>query len=329
MFNQSWELVNKYSVPELTPVDVFIASPFSAVSKWRSTSLDNAIKASCRIAAVSDCTTAEYFFRGMQNLGKLSTYLRGKIDRLRSGRIALTEERLLGGYNHVLMQTATDRDLMQTLVSDEVARRVSLVPNGIRRDLFDIKPDVVSKTAVFIAELSGEYAAGAMWLVSIVWPKVIEQNSNARLLLVGRGASPSLKAAIKGASGVEHVEFVDDLRSVYENASTAICPVFKGYGLINKALEAMASGLPVVGGSAAFNGISGFEEGVHGIVCRPWHTEDFAAAINEMNIDWNLRIKIGGNARSLVAGEFRWESSIGTIERLINETLCKGRQGYK
>jgi glycosyltransferase involved in cell wall biosynthesis len=206
---------------------------------------------------------------------------------------------------------------MRQLVGKDTADRVTLVPNGVRRDFFDVARNPESRTFVFIAELSSEYASIADWLVREVWPSVNDVIDGAKLLIVGKGASVALTAAIARAPNIEHVAFVNDLRMVYADAAAAICPVFKGYGLINKALEAMASGVPVIGGAAAFNGMKGFEAGVHGVVCRPRSSSDFVAAISNLVVNRELATQLGSAGRTLVAGQFQWRDAISSIARLI------------
>jgi len=217
----------------------------------------------------------------------------------------------------VLMQTGTDRHLMRQLVGKEIADRVTLVPNGVRRDFFGVDRNPQSNTFIFIADLSSEYASIADWLVREVWPSVTDVLGDAKLLVLGKGASEALSAAIARNPNVEHSTFVDDLRSIYADAAAAICPVFKGYGLINKALEAMVSGVPVIGGAAAFNGVDGFEPGVHGLVCRPRSTRDFSSAICDILKNRERATLIGRAGRSLIEDQFRWEKAVGTIEALI------------
>lgn len=322
MFNQGWELAGASSELLSGKADVLLASPFSAAAKWAAAGLDAPRKFRCRIAAVSDCTAAEYYARQSQDFGSVRQAIKGALDRARSFRIATVEGRTLDNYQYVLMQTGTDRNLMRQLVGNQIADRVTLVPNGVRRDFFNVVRNPQSKTFVFIAELSSEYASIADWLVREVWPTVTAELADAKLLVVGRGASEALSAAIAHNPNVEHVTFVNDLRSIYTDAAAAICPVFKGYGLINKALEAMASGVPVIGGSAAFNGIDHFEAGVHGVVCRPRNTQDFASAICDVLKNREQATRIGIAGRSLIEGHFRWERAVGTIEALIAGMVC-------
>lgn len=317
MFNQGWELAEASSELRHCAADVLLVSPFSTAAKWAAAGLAAPGDFRCRIAAVSDCTAAEYYARKSQDFGSIRQAIKGTLDRARSTCIAAVEGRTLASFQHVLMQTGTDRNLMRQLVGREIADRVTLVPNGVRRDFFGVVRNPQSNTLIFIAELSSEYASIADWLVREVWPAVTDVLADAKLLVVGKGASEALSAAIALNPNVEHVTFVDDLRSVYANAAAAICPVFKGYGLINKALEAMASGVPVIGGAAAFNGVDGFEAGVHGVVCRPRNTQDFSLAICDVLKNRERATRIGGAGRSLIEGQFRWERAVGTIEALI------------
>ncbi len=317
MYNQGWECRQPTSLPESHQAESLLVSPFSAVAKWEAAGLDRGFR--WRVAAVSDCTTAEYYFRGAQGFGSIKLAAKGLLDRARSSRIARVEANSLRRYHHVLMQTPRDIELMRQLVSAELADRATAAPNGVRAEFFELAPGGAGNTAVFIAELSSEYAPVAHWLAAEVWPRVTARNPSLRLMIVGRGASPSLTAAFEAAEGVNHIEFVDDLGSLYSTAAVAICPVFKGYGLINKALEAMASGVPVIGGAAAFNGVRGFEDGRHGIVCRPRHTDDFVSAISRLMSDASLRSSLGANARALIADQFRWESTLRKLDQLIDE----------
>jgi glycosyltransferase involved in cell wall biosynthesis len=129
-----------------------------------------------------------------------------------------------------------------------------------------------------------------------------------------------LQSKIRSSTRIEHIDYAEDLAQIYAGAMLAICPVFKGFGLINKAIEAMACGLPVVGGSAAFNGIPGFEPNVHGAVCATRSTKDFAATIATLINDEQRRRKIGTAAKRLISGQFNWETTIQIVNRAITES---------
>lgn len=297
--------------------DALIVSPMSAVAKWRALRNDRVQAFRTRIAAVSDCTTAEYYFRAKQNFGGVRYALKGLLDRLRSPTIGKIEAQLLTGYHHILLQTRTDALLMARLVSEEIATRVTLVPNGIRSDLFHIEPTLESRLVVLVAELSGDYGPVVMWFVDRVWPKVMRAEPEWRLHIVGKGGTARLQNAINRKENISHTGFVEDLCDLYRQAAIVVSPVFKGYGLINKTLEAMAAGVPVVGGSTAFNGIPSFANGKTGIACTTNAADEFADAIVSLAKDLARRKTIGDAGRQLVRDQFRWHFCTEKIERLL------------
>ena len=317
MYQHGWISAVPMPDTEKSVYDAIIVSPMSAVAKWRSIHFKATCTTPVAIAAVNDCTTAEYYFRGKQSIGGIRSLLKGLMDRLRSRQIAKIESNLLDEYRYIFLQTQTDMDLMQRLVSANTAAHVITVPNGVRAEYYEIIP-TPHKNIVFVAELSGEYAAIAEWLISDIWPRININNPDYQLIIVGKGASAQLKTTLSKSAQITHIEFVDDLGQLYSQASIVLSPVFKGFGLINKTLEAMAASVPVIGGSAAFNGINGFENGVHGIACSANTATEFVNVITQLIGDSALRDNMGSAGRRIIEQQFRWEFALKKIEILIN-----------
>ena len=313
MYQHGWDAAA--ALPALSAAAV-VVSPASAVAKWRSSGLQARTGAAAQIAAVNDCTAAEYYFRGTQSFAGWRGRAKALLDRLRTPLVARVERRLLAPYQQVLLQTRTDAELMARLVSPQIAAKVQLAPNGVRLAYFDLQPRSDSQQIVFVAELSGEYASIADWLVNEVWPLVRRAAPACRLCVVGKGASPTLQQQMAAQPGIVHHSFVPDLAEVYGDAMLVLSPVFKGFGLINKTLEAMASALPVVGGSAAFNGIAAYQDGVHGVAAAPAAAE-FAAAIVQLVRDPQRRQHMGQAGRHVVQQQFSWSRTVATLAALL------------
>jgi glycosyltransferase involved in cell wall biosynthesis len=319
MYQHGWMSTHPNDIQTKQQYEALVVSPMSAVAKFRASELSATIAVNTRIAAVNDCTTAEYYFRGKQNVGGFKSMLKGFIDRLRSRQIAKIETQLLDSYDHVFLQTQTDVDLMQRLVSNDISAKAITVPNGVRAEYYEIIP-APEKNIVFVAELSGEYAATAYWLLTEVWPNISKHYPDYQLVIVGKGASLKLKTIIANTAQVKHIEFVDDLGQLYSHATIVLSPVFKGFGLINKTLEAMAASVPVIGGIAAFNGIDGFVNNIHGIACHTRTAKEFVDVISSLMTDEDRRGNIGKAGRSIVTQQFRWEFSLQKMEALIGHT---------
>jgi glycosyltransferase involved in cell wall biosynthesis len=319
MMNHGWRLVaDGLALQALPPCDALLVSPMSAVAKARSSGLISFVRARFKVAATHDCKTAEYHFRGQQQIGLRQKAAKTWMDRQRCKLVAPVERQLLADYDCVTLQTDIDRQLMASLVSTAVAAKVELLPNGVAGQYFALVRQP-SPRVVFVAELSGEYADIARWLVTEVWPQVLPQQPDIELLMVGGGASDELHRIMAATPRVRHLAYVEELSTVYAQAAVALSPVFKGFGLINKTLEAMASGLPVVGGLAAFNGIAGFGAGVHGIVCEQRATSAFVESLSRLLKDEALRDSVGQAARRLLQGQFQWETSLRRLVGLMRE----------
>jgi glycosyltransferase involved in cell wall biosynthesis len=116
---------------------------------------------------------------------------------------------------------------------------------------------------------------------------------------------------------VTHVEFAADLAPLYQRSALVWSPLWKGFGLINKTLEAMAAARPVVGGQAAFNGIAGFASGMQGVGLPRPDPEAMAAATVALLREPLQAQALGRAARELVRGAFRWERTAELIRTAL------------
>lgn len=320
MYQHGWIINALHHIDDLATPTAILVSPMSAVAKWRASTGSSKLLTIPHFAAVNDCTAAEYFYRGQTHVNNRRHQIKGKIDRIRSLFIGRIEAKLLAPYDAIFLQTQRDKELMAKLVDKVVADKVVLAPNGINPGYLLVRPGSRNKL-VFVAELSGEYASIAHWLVCEVWPQIATQSCGVELLVIGRGASPQLKALMNKTRGIVHMEYVPDLADIYATAMVGVSPVFKGFGLINKTLEAMACAIPVIGGAAAFNGINGFQDQKHGVVCNALNAAEFVQAIQTLVIDEKKRDEMGLAARALIADQFSWDTTVEIVRTTINSEV--------
>ncbi len=240
---------------------------------------------------------------------------------LRSWRIGAIENRLLEQYDFIPVQSEADKKMLEKISGGGLTDKVMILPNGVDSSLFSVSSERNRKDLLFVGSLQG-YGPIVEWLMAHVWPAVSERYPDATMTIVGRGASERLKNRIVGARGVSYIPFLEDLRDVYRGRMVAILPVRKSWGLINKVIESMAAGVPVVGDAGSFNSIPDFQDGAHGIVARD--AESLAQAVTSLIDDEKKRTEMADAARNLVRKHFAWKDRIDKVEQRIQKlSKCK------
>lgn len=154
------------------------------------------------------------------------------------------ETAALRRFDAVAVTTPAEADALAALAG--VPAPVA-IPNGVDTVRFRPDPDRAEPaTVVFHGKAS--YLPNddaAFWLLEAIWPRVRAAVPDARLRLVGAGPARWLRGR-DGRDGVTVTGAVDDLSAELVRARVALCPLRIASGIQNKALEALACGLPVV-----------------------------------------------------------------------------------
>jgi sugar transferase (PEP-CTERM/EpsH1 system associated) len=87
---------------------------------------------------------------------------------------------------------------------------------------------------------------GIRWFVNAVWPIVKRRRPDASLAIVGADPQRSLKTLCARDTTIEVTGRVPDVRPWLWDSAVAIAPLQVARGVQNKALEAIAAGLPIV-----------------------------------------------------------------------------------
>jgi len=109
----------------------------------------------------------------------------------------------------------------------------------------------------------------------------------------------------------------DDLRELYRSADV-FCLPSTWEGMAGSVMEAMASGLPVVGSD-----VSGIKDlvvdGVTGLLVEPCNPAHLADALRELLLDHGKRAALGAAGRRRIEDEFSIDRMVDEKERLYQE----------
>ena len=240
---------------------------------------------------------------------------------LESRRLAEVERTALRQFDAVVVINEREAALLREA---DVRDNLHVIPNGVsipdRANPPPNKPaDDKAPTVGFVGVLNYRpNVDGVRWFVEKCWSIVRSQAPNARFRIVGRSPCRAIRA-LADRPGVDLIGEVADVNPEWRRFDVNVAPLLIARGLQNKALEAMAYGLPVVATSAVATGLSA-RDGVELLVADDAGT--FARRVIELLQDPAARQRLGASAREFVKTQYRWEDAHEALDRVVTGVLA-------
>lgn len=216
-----------------------------------------------------------------------------------SRRVAILEERAWQQAAKVIALTPED---WRTISWRSGRDDVRLVSNGCDHipagSLITAQP-FAYPTALFLANFGyGPNSDALCWLLDEIWPDVLRQCPDARLILAGNGILPAQQVAAANAPNTQLRGVVEDVSVVLDEADVLLCPLRAGGGVKVKVIEALRRGCPVVTTRIG-------AQGIQGTVRAALHIADEAADLARAVIGLltNQRDRVQARCRTLDAGK--------------------------
>ncbi|HEX9005811.1 MAG TPA: glycosyltransferase, partial [Bacteroidota bacterium] len=162
-------------------------------------------------------------------------------------------------------------------------------------------------------------ADGAKFLAERIFPLIKRRAPQAKLYIVGQQPPASVRALAR--DDVTVTGFVKDLRAEYGRSAVAVSPIRFGAGTLNKILEPLAMGVPVV---ATSHGVSGLELQPGSEILVADTPEQFADHVVRLLTDEVARERIATAATDRIRSRFNWDavgrSLLETYNNVVTET---------
>ena len=233
------------------------------------------------------------------------------------------EKRIYERFERVALVSANDAEYLLAL---NPRLPTVVIPNGVDLEYFKaggLSPN--KATLVFLGNYEyGPNVAAAVSLITNVLPRVQAQVPKASVKIVGANP-PAALLAFQGQD-VEVTGWVADVRPHLAQAACMVVPLFRGAGIRNKILEAMAIGLPVVSTPLGSEGI-GVETGESILLGKD--PEELAARVVQVLKDEAIRIRLSKGARRLVERLYSWKKVGERYESLYHQVTSPGRAGWE
>ncbi|MFZ2640841.1 MAG: glycosyltransferase [Verrucomicrobiia bacterium] len=198
----------------------------------------------------------------------------------------------------------------------------SVIPNGVDCSFFsfDANPSKAqSPFLIFTGALGTEANKDAVtWLIRDLWPRIVNERPDLRLLLVGAGMPAALAEEARAVPGVEVAGEVPDVRPYFQKASVALVPLRIGSGTRLKIMEAMAQGNPVISTGKGAEGLEA-TDGEHLLLAN--ESGSLVQTLLRLLSDPARFHRLRQSARSFVEQRYDWNVIGNLANQAIDEIL--------
>lgn len=223
----------------------------------------------------------------------------------------------------IICLTNNQKNLMKNIgISDE---KIIVIPNSVDISKFSFKPyNENSKKLIFVGRLSPEKRIDVLLKAVQI---VVKDIQDITLIIVGDGPlKDELIKLTKDLSINNHVIFVGRVlpekipNYLYESDIFIISSNFEGCP--NSLLEAMATGIPVIGTNVG--GIPDIiDDGINGYLIENGDYQQLAEKIKYIFENPSLRVEMGKSARKKIENEFSVDRQIESHMKIYKELIDK------
>ena len=225
------------------------------------------------------------------------------------------EQEYLEKFSSIITVNTKDKHIVKKL---EPESEVTVIPNGVdTRKFFRRITNQGGQRIVFVGNMDRPMNIDAARFLALeVFPAIRDRYPEAVLELVGAQPTPEV-LELKERSGIVVTGKVTNVVEYLHWATVCVIPIRQGYGLRNRTLEAIASGVPVVASDRA---LAEFEVDGSTVPLRAMRAntlEEYIYAIGRLFSEPKLREKLSENGRALVEKEYTWEKIGQKYERVL------------
>ena len=149
-----------------------------------------------------------------------------------------------------------------------------------------------------------------------IFPLLRKKYSDLTLTIVGAKPAESV-LKLGEIPGITVTGKVPSMAEYLHKATVCVIPLRSGFGIKNKTLEAMATGVPIVASDRGLEGMEVDGENTPLRALRANTIEEYVKAISDLFKDANFRQTLSQNGRNYIENNYTWESIGKEYEKII------------
>ena len=227
-------------------------------------------------------------------------------------------ESVIEQFNACFVCSEPDREQLRQAAPEADIR---LIPNGVDLAYFSGNEPVAYEPnrIVFTGNLTYHpNIDGIFYFVNEILPLIKKEIPAAKFYIVGQ--SPSAKIRALSGADVIVTGFVEDIKQYYLNSAVAVSPIRFGAGTLNKILEPLALGVPVV---ATSMGIEGLDLTIGKDILVADRPHAFARHVVRVMKEPAYRDSLGKEGMAIVRRRYNWDAIVKSLENIYREMMEK------
>jgi len=191
-----------------------------------------------------------------------------------------------------------------------------ILPNGVDLEMFKQSENSVDNNRIIFTGNMPYFPNedAAIYFAKTIFPLVLESVPSAKLYLVG--GKPTAKIRRLASENIVVTGFVKNISAEYQKSAVAIAPMRFGAGTLNKVIEPIVLGIPIVATSIAVRGLPDAAQKVVHMADDPG---EFAAVV--VNVLKNRNARMSCDELKEIRAVMSWEKIVGEFENDLRDVL--------
>lgn len=226
------------------------------------------------------------------------------------------------GFDVAFICSEPDRNY---LLEKGIRIPLELLPNGVDVSEFSFQPefsDYDPDRIIFTGNMPYfPNREAVLYFAKRIFPEIIRLHPGAKFFIVG-GNPPKVVRKLNNGRDIFVTGFVSDIATEYRKSAVAVAPLRFGAGTLNKVIEPLAMGIPVVATSIAVNGLPDPIRRLVTVVDDPL---GFAHAVVNILENRPLVVKIDLKDMEKLRLDLSWKNIVGNFEKRLHDLVIAKR----
>ncbi len=228
-------------------------------------------------------------------------------------------EKIADKFNAVFICSEVDREY---LIRQGVKSNIKILRNGVDIKQFTSHKVEYDKNRIIFTGNMPYYANydAAIYFAEEIFPLVLNEISDAKFFIVGQ--NPPLRVRSLANQSVIVTGFVKDIKEEYLKSVVNVAPMRFGAGTLNKIIESLVLGVPVIATPIA---VEGFPAEIKKIINVASGPKEFAKQVIRFLQTPELRQQFMVLDKSIIKNMLSWENIVSQFELDLHDEIQKSR----